>query len=360
MLAHATHLQSHPENRPLRLLHVVAGAERGGAETFCLDAILALHEAGIEQYVICRPHGPFTERLRTCGVAFETMGFGAFGRLGPGKMRIRRAARRFKADVIHAWMGRAASFMPHNSPAPVLGWFGGYYDLKRYKNCDYYMGVTHDIVRHIIDKTGRPERTFLVHTFGTLPPDAPVKRTALNTPEDAPVVLMLSRMHWKKGVDTLLQAAALLPGVYFWLAGDGPEKGKYETMAREMGLTERVRFLGWRTDRSALLQGATVCALPSRYEPFGTVIAEAWHARVPLVATRADGARQYVKHGETGLLCEIDNAEDLARQISAVTADQTLRQNMTEKAFAFYEQTFSKAAVIQALISAYGSMRSAI
>ena len=43
--------------------------------------------------------------------------------------------------------------------APVLGWFGGYYDLKRYRNCDFYAGVTRDIVRHIGEKSGAPERS---------------------------------------------------------------------------------------------------------------------------------------------------------------------------------------------------------
>ena len=137
----------------------------------------------------------------------------------------------------------------------------------------------------------------MVHTFGTLPDSPPVARASLATPEHARLVLVLSRLHEKKGIDTILRAVASLPGFYLWLAGEGPERQRYEALTESLGLGERARFLGWRTDRKSLLAACDVCALPSRYEPFGTVMAEAWSVRKPLVATRAAGALQYVVDG---------------------------------------------------------------
>jgi glycosyltransferase involved in cell wall biosynthesis len=348
--------QGEPSPEPLKIMHVIAGSDYGGAETFCLDAIIALHEAGVRQHVICRPHNRFTMALQARQISFETMPFSIADRFWRGRRRIGRAEKTFRPDAVHAWMGRAASFIPGDVDVPVLGWFGGYYKLKRYRSCDFYMGVTKDIVAHIGRESGRPERTFLVHTFGTLEDAAPVDRASLQTPAGAPVVLMLSRMHWKKGIDTLLQAALLLPEVYFWLAGEGPEREKYEKLAQDMKLGGRVRFLGWRTDRAGLLKSADVCVLPSRYEPFGTVIAEAWYSRVPLVATKADGARQYVIEGQDGLLCDIDDAQGLAAQIHRAILNQDLRALLIENGAAKYEAMFSKPVIVRDLVNAYRTM----
>lgn len=337
----------------LRILHVVAGAGTGGAETFCLDAVKALYDAGVKQHVICRPHAHYLEAFRARGISFETMEFNFVDRLLGGSARIRRAVETFKPNMVHAWMGRAASFIPVRLGVPVLGWFGGYYDLKRYRNCHFYAGVTRDIARYIGDETKTPERVFVLHTFGTLEAQPPVDRASLDTPADAPVVLLLARMHWKKGVDTLLNAATQLPGVYFWLAGDGPEIETYRALATRLGLNDRVRFLGWRTDRAALLGAVTVCTVPSRYEPFGTVIAESWFAGVPLVAARAAGASQYVTDGFDGLLCDIDDVDGLARQLRRTIEDRGLRDTLVAQGRATYERLFSREVATQAIIDAY-------
>jgi glycosyltransferase involved in cell wall biosynthesis len=342
---------SHP-----KILHIVAGAGRGGAETFSLDAILALHDNGLKQHVICRPHPHVVAALNARNIPFTPFGFGWSDRLLGGRRRIARVIESFKPDLVHAWMGRAASFVPAQTDIPVLGWFGGYYDLKRYKNCHFYMGVTWDIVRHLTEKSGAPDKCFLGHTFGTLAPCPPVDRAALNTPQGAPVVLLLSRMHPKKGIDTLLHAAKQLPGVYFWLAGDGPNRPEYQALCTELNLDDRVRFLGWRDDRPALLEQATVCALPSRYEPFGTVMAEAWFAGVPLVAARAAGPSQYVAHGQNGLLVDIDDVDGLATALNAAITDQTLRQTLIAGGQATYAESFSREGVIAHLIQNYTHM----
>lgn len=336
----------------IKVLHIVAGAGTGGAETFCLDAIKALHDMGIEQHVICRPHAHYIDVFESRGIAYQTMRFGFLEKFGIGQMMIKAAVAGFKPNIVQAWMGRAASFVP-KLPMPVLGWFGGYYDLKRYKNCDFYAGVTRDIARHIAEVSGKPERTFVLHTFGTLEDQPAVERRSLDTPEDAPVVLLLSRMHWKKGVDTLLNAALKLPGVYFWLAGNGPDLEKYKDMAKSLGLSDRVRFLGWRNDRAGLLKSASVCTLPSRYEPFGTVIAESWYAGVPLVATRAAGASQYVTHDADGLLCDIDDVDGLALQLRRAVDDKALRASLIENGRKTYEELFSREVTTQAIIDVY-------
>jgi glycosyltransferase involved in cell wall biosynthesis len=335
----------------MRVLHIIAGAATGGAETFAQDAVSALAERGIEQHVIGRPHPIAAARYEAAGVGFSPFGFTAFDRLRRGTLRTRAAS--FGADIVHAWMARAASFVPGGMPCPVLGWFGGYYDLKYYRRADFLAGVTRDIVRDLVARGAPADRVSVVHTFGTLPDSAPVERAALGTPEHAPVVLVLSRLHEKKGIDTILRAVATLPGFYLWLAGEGPERERYKTLAERLGVGERVRFLGWRTDRKSLLAACDVCALPSRYEPFGTVMPEAWSMRKPLVATRAAGARQYVTDGESGLLCDIDDVEGLAGALRRAACDSALRERIVAGGWAAYEAEFERTRVVDTLLDTY-------
>ncbi len=339
----------------MKILHIVAGAETGGAETFCLDAIKSLHNENIEQRALCRPHKHFAQCLDDRDIKYTPLTFNRFKKRGEQKT-IRQAIEDYQPDLIHCWMSRASSFMPDNINIPTLGWFGGYYDLKNYKNCGYYMGVTRDIVRHIIEQTNAPERSFVVHTFGTLEEDKPVKKSDFDVPEDAKTILLLSRMHQKKGVDTLLEAALQVKDAYLLLAGNGPDLNKYKKLATKLGLDNRVRFLGWRNDRSALLDIADVCVLPSRYEPFGTVIAESWYAKTPLVATKADGAKQYVTHEKDGLLCDIDDVDTLAKNLNTALNDEKTREQIVAGGTKTYNELFSKDVVTKSLLKAYNDI----
>ena len=340
----------------MKILHLIAGADKGGAETFCRDAIKALHESGVEQYVLCRPHEDLISALNEKNIPYKSLTYSRL--LKPFETAtIRKAIKSYAPDLVHCWMSRASSFAPANIPQPVLGWFGGYYKLKNYKNCGYYMGVTQDIVDHIIRETGAPERSYMVNTFGTLEKDPAVTRADFDIPQNGKLVLLLSRMHWKKGIDTLLQAATLMEeSTYFLLAGDGPDLQKYKDMAKDLGVSERVRFPGWRNDRAALLDICDVCVLPSRYEPFGTVIAETWHAKKPLVATKAAGARQYVTHKKDGLLCEIDDYKQLAEQLQRALTDEVLKERLVENGIKTYSAQFSKEVVTKALLNAYNDI----
>ena len=339
----------------MKVLHIVAGAGQGGAETFCLDAVKALHDRGVEQVMIGRPHPHYLDALQARGILHYPMSFSPWLKWVQ-KKKIDALIQQEQPDLIHSWMNRGASFTPKQQDIPVLGWFGGYYDLKNYSACDFYMGVTRDIVRHIKEASGRPDRAYLGHTFGTLEPAPAVRKSDYGIPEDALMVLLLSRMHWKKGVDLLLDAARDLPGVYFLMAGDGPDLEKYKSMAVDLGVGDRAIFPGWCDNRAALLDIADLCVLPSRYEPFGTVIAEAWFAKTPLVATRADGARQYVTDQKDGLLVDIDDRDGLVAALKAGLYDRKLAAQIVKGGTKTYNALFSRDVVIDTMLASYEDM----
>ena len=339
----------------MKILHIIAGAEQGGAESCAVDTIRALHAAGIEQTVICRPHSAFLSLVRDCAIGNHILSFNqALKWLQRAK--INTIIENEKPDLVHCWLNRAASFTPHQKTVPVLGWFGGYYDLKYYKSCDFFMGVTKDIVRYIGNVTKIPDRAYVGHAFGTLETMGIVKKSDYGISDTTKVVLMLSRMHWKKGVDLLINAASKIDDVVFLIAGDGPEMGKYRAQAHALNLKSRVLFLGWCRDRLGLLSIADVCVLPSRYEPFGIVIPESWFACVPLVATKADGAKQYVNHEKDGLLVDIDDCEGLVEALQRALHDEVLRAQLIKGGTKMYEELFSRESVITSLIKSYQDM----
>jgi glycosyltransferase involved in cell wall biosynthesis len=251
---------------------------------------------------------------------------------------------REKPSVIHCWMRRAASLVPATK-IPTIGWFGGYYDPRHFRRCGHFVGVTKDITVHMA-KNGVPaSKAHFIPTFPDIAALPPIDRITLSTPKDAKVLLALSRLHPKKGLDTLLVALQNLPDCYAWLAGDGPLRRELEALAVKLEVIDRVRFLGWRTDRAALLRSADVCVLPSRYEPFGTVILEAWAAGTPLVACNSAGPAAHIEDGVNGLLAPIDDVPALTVAIRRALDDEELRRRLVSHGYAAYIKSYTREAV---------------
>lgn len=328
----------------MRVLHVMAGAKEGGAENIMLESVLALSEAGLDQHVVTRPENTFRiDRFKASGIGVDTGSFNKAWK-APTRKTLAAAIAQFKPDIIEYWMGRAGQFAPAEYRTRSVAWYGGYYKLERFINCEWHIGLTIDLLRHIREQGVSHDRSGIVHTYADFTGEAPVSRASLETPEDAPVALALARLHEKKGLDTLLDAALQVPELYVWIAGDGPLEAELKAHCARNGLDDRVRFLGWRNDRGALLAACDLVAFPSRYEPFGTVTVDAWAASKPLVAADAVGPAAYVKDGENGLLIAKNNVDALANAMRKVIADKTLAEKLIAGGRASYEAQFNKAA----------------
>lgn len=340
----------------MRVLHVMAGAAEGGAETNLMDSALALAEAGVPQHVLTRPDNPLrVERLRDARIGVTTASFDKIWRM-PTNAALQACIEELRPDVLHFWMGRAGSYAPRGWASRSLGWYGGYYKLSRFKNCAWHAGLTPDIRRHILEQGAAPERVVSFPIYARIAPAPPVDRASLATPDDAPVVLALARLHWKKGLDVLLQSLAQLPGVYGWIAGAGPLEGDLRALAESLGLNDRVRFLGWRNDRSALLAACDVVAFPSRYEPFGAVTIEAWAAQRPLVTADAAGPAATVTHEENALLTPRDDAAAFTAALKRVLEDGDLAAHLVRNGWRAYQARFTETAFVRAALALYERM----
>jgi glycosyltransferase involved in cell wall biosynthesis len=158
------------------------------------------------------------------------------------------------------------------------------------------------------------------------PGEPPFARTA------DPTVLFVGRVAHQKGVETLVDAAARLrtPRARVVLVGDGPDRAKVERLVRRLGVEDRVHVTGFVPhDRiPAALAAADVVVLPSVYEELGTVLIEALHAGVPVVASRVGGIPDVVEHGVTGLLVAPGDAARLAAALDVVLGDPALAERL--------------------------------
>lgn len=341
----------------MRVMHVMAGAAEGGAENIMLESVLALAGAGHTQHVVTRPDNTFRiDQFTNAGLTVDTASFNP-GWPFPTRKVIDTAIARFRPDVIEYWMGRAGQFAPAAHRARSIAWYGGYYKLARFRNCDWHVGLTIDLLRHIREQGVAEDRSAIIHTYADFQGVAPADRAALTTPPNVPVALALARLHQKKGLDTLLDATAKLPDLFVWIAGEGPLEAELKAQCSRLGLDSRVRFLGWRNDRGALLAACDVVAFPSRYEPFGTVTVDAWAASRPLVAADAVGPAAYVKDGVNGLLVPKNDADALAAALGRVIYDNALAAKLVAGGRASYEAQFTRAAFIRDSEAFYEQVR---
>jgi len=145
-------------------------------------------------------------------------------------------------------------------------------------------------------------------------------------PPMAPTIFCPGRMTLQKGMDMLVEAVPMVLATYpeakFIISGEGPEKDNVIRRAYEVGAAGSIIFLGTlpRWEYIDLVRAVDIMAVPSRNEPFGIVVLEAWAAGKPVVATLAGGPREFIWHDVNGFLVNTD-ASGMAHGIGSLLAD---------------------------------------
>jgi glycosyltransferase involved in cell wall biosynthesis len=327
----------------------MAGAAEGGAEGFFERLVLAQHRQGLDVLAVIRRNGERAARLAAGGVSPVELGFGGPLDLLTGR-RLRATLEAFRPQVVVAWMNRAARFARAASagqPWTLVGRLGGQYDLRYYRGCDILVANTRGLCDWIAGE-GWP-RGRLVHLPNFADDLAGAEPASLRPPPGARLLLAMGRLHPNKDFPTLFRALALLPGeAHLMLAGEGPERGALESLAGELGIAARVHFLGWRRDVGALLAASEMLIVPSRIEPLGNVVLEGFSAARPVVATAADGPRELIEDGRTGLLVPIGDHRALAGAIAGLLADSARAAAIGAAGRAAFEAHHAEAPVLEA------------
>src|SRR3954471_13615257 len=301
----------------MRLLAVCPVAHPGGAEV----GLLRLLDRRDWDVTLTTPaDGPLRAAARRRGWATETLALGGLGR-GEGARALvaMPAARRLAArhDVVYLNGTVAGRLMPALRGAKtVLHVHDMVERVPRFwRGADLVLADSRAVAARLggltAEVVGCPVE---LHAPEVAPPWAP---------GNGPVVGFVGRLEPRKGPDVLAAAAPRLreAGVRVVLVGDDPfaEDGSY---ARRVISAPDVEHVPWVEGAAGLMGHLGVLVLPSRQEPFGTVLAEAMAAGTPVVATRVDGLPEVVEDGVTGALVAPEAPAALADAVLRVLADR--------------------------------------
>jgi glycosyltransferase involved in cell wall biosynthesis len=138
------------------------------------------------------------------------------------------------------------------------------------------------------------------------------------------------RLTAQKALGRALEAVAAVDGVRLVLAGEGPEQPQLEEQAQELGIADRVEFLGPQPRRSIveLFRAADAAILTSSWENFPHTVVEALGAGTPVLAMEAGGVGELVRDGVNGLLVPAGDTPRLTEAVRRYFADEALRERL--------------------------------
>ena len=362
------------------VLHVTDSTAIGGAEESMLTLIAGLDRARWRQVLVHHGHpgfAPVVSRARELGVADWVVPPMSEGLAGARTaVRFVMRVRACRPAVVHAHMSwplackwpllaaRAAGV-----PA-VLGTVQLFVDLPVGRirlaqarllgaSTGRFVAVSADTRARLIALFGWPEgKVRVIHNavdldrFRAGTRDEGL-RAALGGADGEALALVPARLDVQKGHEHLLVAARETTGVRFLLAGDGPLRGRLEARAGELGVGDRVAFLGRRDDVPALLAASDLVVLPSLYEGLPLSLIEAMAARRPIVATDVGGTRELVRDGVDGLLVPSGDPAALARAIARLRGDPGLASRLVDAGAARAAEGFGAERMVRAIESEY-------
>jgi glycosyltransferase involved in cell wall biosynthesis len=245
-------------------------------------------------------------------------------------------ARRFRHSPI---VVRLACGGAYGDVARLLKIPAGKLMLRLARRADCIVSLSQQITQELLEQGFARERIVEipngVDTGRFTPASAEERarlRRELQLPQEGQLVIYVGRLHYQKGVDTLLRAWKEVchshPQAHLLVVGQGPERGKLEKLAASLDLGTSLQFLGQVEPVLPYLQASDVFVLPSFFEGLSNALLEAMACGLAVVTTNIGGTCEVVQSGVDGLLVEPGDAPALAVSLSQVLGDATLAQQL--------------------------------
>jgi glycosyltransferase involved in cell wall biosynthesis len=372
----------------MRVLYVHSGNLFGGVETLMLTMVQNQNLCpGMEHHFALCFEGRFSEALLALGVAVHPLGNVRVSRpltVRRARLRLKDLLRgnRFDLVVVHsAWaqaifgpavrsVGMPSVFWLHDvpdgmpwperwarwSPPPALVLCNSKYTAGRLPRL--YPRVESRLIYYPV---APPDTKYSNSDLKTV-------RASFDTPEDATVILQISRLEKHKGHLAHLEALALLrdlPGWVCWQVGTTAQKAEESQYLEEitstairLGISDRIRFLGWRSqsDVQRIIAASDVYCQPNIYpEPFGITFIEALYARKPAIATSIGGPKEIVDE-TCGFLISPNNAPSLAAVLRDLIQNQEVRIELGKAGFSRALKLCDPETQMQTLYKAFQSV----
>lgn len=336
----------------------------GGAAVHVRDCALEMIDRGEEATVLVGGDGPLVEQLRGRGIPVRTVSqlVGHPFHLWtwpPAVWEIRSHLAELEPDLVSChtsnagFLGRLAA-ASLGLPAIFTAHSWAFTEGKsRFRQAVFTAGerVAAPLAERIITVSNYDRRLALARDVAGEEKLATVhngvKDVAAHLGADPggepPVIASVARFEPQKDHPTLLRALASL-GDRPWklrLVGDGPRLEEMRGLARELGIGDRVEFLGARDDVAEILAGAQLYVLASRWEGFPRTILEAMRAGLPVVASDVGGVSEAVADGRSGTVVPAGDGEALTDALARLLQDPELRVRLGSLGRQRYQERFT-------------------
>ncbi len=366
------------EPRPIRVVDIINLSS--SADTLLRERVLMMRASGIDNHIVCID-GPRVAPLRALGIPVHTVpiprGLDPW-MLTSATFEITRVLRRIRADIVHThcavpgFVGRLAAGLAgvpviihtaHGFPFHEgMAWHQRFPYVTGERVCGLLTDTLLTQNRSDLDQAERfgigpkGRRQYIGNGIDVTQFRPQSGRAHRGSPA---ILTCVARLEPVKNHPMLFAALAMLNrrGTPFRLrlVGDGPLRGRYEEMCRRLGIQSQVEFLGYRTDMPELLAETDIAVLTSIKEGLPRAAIEAMAMGIPVVATRAPGTREVVRHGETGLIVEIGDETGLANAIGLLIDDPALRARFGEKGRRVVLEEYDERPVTDSLRELYRS-----
>lgn len=349
-------------NRQPLILHMQKVAGISGSEAHLLSLLPRLRERGWNiQFLMLHENEPgawhFADELRRLGVPVDGLSLAAdvdpvaFVKLA-GTL-VRRRPRILHTHLVHAdvYGQLAGTLTSVPTRFSTKHGFNEFREGRPFALADravaslahVHIAISRGLARYLADTEGFDEASFDIVHYGI----APAAELA-PFPSTAPRLLCVGRLIPIKGHIVLLRAFAMarreVPGLELEIAGRGPLEPALRALAKELGIADAVKFLGYVNPIQGAIERSAVVVVPSMGEGFGMVALEAMERARPVIAASIGGLGELVSHGETGLLVPPGEAEPFARAIIELASDLGRAEKMgaagRERATAKFLESF--------------------
>jgi glycosyltransferase involved in cell wall biosynthesis len=350
---------------PFRVLHVIETLGLGGAE----QALVSLVEELRQRNVLCDvctlwPPYDLSPNLTSLNCRVFPLGLSCRWNLFEGVRKLRKVLQVTDYAIIHShlffselYVGLTQPFFPNikrvatfhnmgyaNFP-PNSFWLRIrklLHILVLRNGFNGFSGVSEAVAKQHERDLGISEVKVIPNPLpkalfsDAVPPSKTVVFPEANVPQGAFVITMAGRLSWEKGHHFFLKALAILKkqGIspFAFIVGDGPLKEQLLEITRSLSLQNQVFFSGKvpREQLFAAIQASDLLVLPSLFEGFGLVVAEAMALGTPVISSSVPGLKELVSDGETGLLFPSGNAEALAHAIHVLHAQPERRKKLAQ------------------------------
>ncbi len=353
----------------MKVIHLISGGDSGGAKTHVLSLLQNLNKT-ITAQLVCFRDGPFAQEARDLGIPTMICG-------GNNILRIRRRLTKYIQQegfqLIHCHGSRAnmiGAFLRRPTGLPVvttvhsdyrLDYMGrplgrltyGVINAWALRQLDYRIGVSDAMVDLLISRNFPPDRFYAIYNgIDFTPPPAQGDRLAYlrglgaDVEEDSVVVGIAARLNPVKDMSTLVRGFAegykACRKLRLVIAGDGEEREKLGSLAKELGVEKQVAFAGWISGGMDQFYSALdVNALTSLSETFPYALTEGARFRLATVATAVGGIPYLIDQGVNGYLFQPGDWKVLGERLAALGNDGDLRREMGERLYEKASARFS-------------------